>query len=177
MSKPGDFQPGCQLWKLRKNVGRKRKYATPNALWNACVKYFEWVESSTISEEKAFAFNGKVITGKVNKMRAMTKEGLYLHLQIDRKTWDAYADPEQYSEDYAHVCETVENIIYEHKFTGAAAGALNASIIQRDLGLKDSTSSELSGPGGGPIKTTNTFSITPVKAVKHPVNEDGDESR
>lgn len=136
------FQPGNELWKLS-NPGRKRKYDTPQKLKRACVKYFEWVQNNPIKEEKLFQHDGKIVRGTIHKMRAMTKQGLNLHLQITHKTWDTYRECD--NEGIREVVAWADAVIEEQKFTGAAAGMLNPMIIARDLGLKESVSSEQTG--------------------------------
>ena len=66
-------------------------------------------------------------------MRAMTIAGLCLFLGISHETWSNYRD----KKDFIGVTTWAEQIIYNQKFTGAAADMLNANIIARDLGLSD----------------------------------------
>ena len=82
---------------------------------------------------------------KVPKMRAMTLEGLCIFLDIDRKTFDNYCA----KDDFFPITSHIRDIIYEQKFTGAAANLLNGNIIARDLGLKEKT--ELTGKDGKPV--------------------------
>ncbi|MBB3453908.1 hypothetical protein FHT86_002164 [Rhizobium sp. BK313] len=124
---------GNKFWKARSSHGRKPLFETPEALWNACCEYFEWVEKHPLWESKAFAFQGTVTVEKLPKMRAMTLTALRLFLDIDRSTWEAYRT----REDYTAVTTRVEDIIYSQKLEGAAADLLNANIIARDLGLRD----------------------------------------
>jgi hypothetical protein len=84
------------------------------------------------------------------KMRAMTVAGLCLFLDISQEAFGDYRAREGFSD----VTTRVDDIIRTQKFTGAAAGLLNANIIARDLGLADK--SELTGKDGGPIATDNT---------------------
>lgn len=122
-----------QYWKLRSKHGRAKAYQTPDALWMACCEYFEWVESNPLREEKAFSYQGDIIKTDVTKMRAMTIQGLCLHLGISDETWANYRQ----NSDYVGITSLVEKIIYEQKFSGAAADLLNANIIARELGLAD----------------------------------------
>ncbi|MFK4647208.1 hypothetical protein ABIF96_005782 [Bradyrhizobium ottawaense] len=138
---------GNQFWQLRDKHGRNKLFEAPDALWTACCEYFEWVEANPLMEAKAFANQGAVTIADLPKMRAMTLNGLHIFLEIDRKTWDAYRE----REEFASVCARVDAIIREQKFTGAAAGLLNPVIIARELGLADKQ--ELSGPNGSPIET------------------------
>lgn len=85
----------------------------------------------------------------VAKMRAMTLDGLHLFLGITDQTWINYRE----REDFLEVTTTIDKAIRSQKFAGAAADLLNANIIARDLGLKDASTNEHSGPNGGPIKT------------------------
>lgn len=84
-------------------------------------------------EVKPFAFQGVVTQEEVPKMRAMTIGGLCIYLGISDETWRDYRS----KEDFSGIVSQVEKIIYEQKFTGAAADLLNSNIIARDLGLSD----------------------------------------
>lgn len=135
-SKPhdGQFKEGNQLWRL--GAPRRKKFATPDDLWNACVGYFEWAESNPLMESRPFHHQGLITMAEVPKMRAFTQRGLCLHIGISQETWRNYGDDDTHKE-YHEVVAQVESIIYEQKFTGAAADMLNPSIIGRELGLAE----------------------------------------
>lgn len=124
---------GNQFWKARSKHGRNRLFASAELLWEACCEYFQWVEDNPLLEMKPFAYQGVVIQEPVAKMRAMTINGLCLFLDIDETTWRAWREVDGFST----VVSKAEKIIYEQKFTGAAADLLNPNIIARDLGLAD----------------------------------------
>lgn len=124
---------GNKFWEARSSHGRKPKFTNADDLWNVCVEYFEWVEENPLYEQKAFCAQGVVTYANMAKMRAMTISGLCIFLDIAESTWQEYRK----KEDFSAVTTRVENIIYNQKFTGAAADLLNANIIARDLGLKD----------------------------------------
>lgn len=124
---------GNQFWKARSKHGRDRLFASADLLWDACCEYFQWVEDNPLLEMKPFAYQGVVIQEPVAKMRAMTINGLCLFLDIDETTWRAWREVD----DFSTVVSKAEKIIYEQKFTGAAADLLNPNIIARDLGLAD----------------------------------------
>lgn len=128
------FKKGRDIWR---EAGRPRKFATPEELWERCKEYFRWVEDNPIWEHKVFAYQGTLTEASVPKMRAMTQAGLCLFLGIDTQTWFNYKSNQGNYAPFFEVCTRVEAIIYEQKFTGAAADMLNASIIARDLGLAD----------------------------------------
>jgi len=129
---------GNRFWEARSSHGRKPIFETPEDLWSACVEYFDWVEDNPLKEGKVFNYQGNIVTASVPKMRAMTLSGLFIFLDISRKTWDLYRK----REDYIPVVTQVEDVIYQQKFAGAAADLLNANIIARDLGLKEQSESQ-----------------------------------
>lgn len=139
---------GNRFWEARSSHGRKPIFATPDELWNACVEYFEWNADNPLTEIKAFCYQGVVIQEPVAKMRAMTLDGLHIFLDITESTWRDYKNREAFS----RVVTQVDKVIRDQKFSGAAADLLNANIIARDLGLKDASSKEISGPDGGAIE-------------------------
>lgn len=108
-------------------------FNNPDELWNAAVEYFEWVEDNPLEEEKVFHAQGIITKATVNKMRAMTVQGLCLYLDIDEQTLTNY----EKKEDFFGIVKQIKSVIYEQKFTGAAADLLNPNIISRDLGLAD----------------------------------------
>lgn len=138
-----------QLWKLRKSTGRHALYETKAKLWRKCVKYFDWVEANPLQKTELVKYEGKAKQISIPVMRAMTIRGLCLFLDISRETWHNYradkrGDEDGHDREYlAETCSKVEDIIYEQKFTGAAADLLNVQIISSELELKERH--ELSG--------------------------------
>ncbi|MBD2791564.1 DNA-packaging protein [Xenorhabdus szentirmaii] len=124
---------GNRFWEARSSHGRKPIFESPEQLWEACTEYFTWVEENPLYEMKAFSFQGVVTQEALPKMRAMTLTGLCLFLDISEDTWRLY----RAREDFIEVTTRAERIIYDQKFSGAAADLLNANIIARDLGLKE----------------------------------------
>ena len=108
-------------------------FADSNELYKACKEYFQWTVDNPLYEEKVFHNGGKVTIHQSPKMRAMTIQGLCRYLDIGFQTWADY----RIRKDFSEVCKHVEMVIYEQKFTGAAANLLSPSIIVRELGLKD----------------------------------------
>jgi len=153
---------GNQFWKARSKHGRDKLFASADALWEACCEYFEWVEANPLYEMKAFAYQGVVVQEPVAKMRAMTMGGLCIFLDIDETTWREWRK----SEDFSPVVLRVDKVIYEQKFTGAAADLLNPNIIARDLGLTDKQDVTTNGESLNKGRTLDDFyaqSNVPVK--------------
>jgi len=124
---------GNQFWKARTKHGRDKLFASPEALWEACCEYFEWVDANPLYEMKPFAYQGVVVQEPVPKMRAMTIDGICLFLDIAVSTWYEWRG----QDDFSEVIKRAESVIRSQKFAGAAADLLNANIIARDLGLAD----------------------------------------
>jgi hypothetical protein len=124
---------GNRFWEARSKSGRNPIFDNKEQLWESCVEYFEWVEENPLQEQKATQFQGEFIKDTVNKMRAMTIDGLCIFLDISVETWSNYRK----KEDFLGVTKKAEQIIRQQKFSGAAADLLNANIIARDLGLVD----------------------------------------
>ena len=142
------FPIGNKFWQCRAKHGRDGIWTDPADLLADCISYFEWLDENPLLEEKGFAFQGVVTKETFSKMRAATLDGLHLHLGISDDTWRSYRT----KPDFSGVCEYVDKAIRNQKFAGAAADLLNASIIARDLGLKDNIQAEHTGAEGGPIQ-------------------------
>ena len=121
-----------RLWEKVK-FGAPPAFSSPDEMWERSVEYFKWCEENTINELKIFNNQGKIISGDVPHMRAMTQAGLCSFLNIGTSTWHDYKKKDNFSA----VISQVEMIMYEQKFSGAAAGLLSSNIIARDLGLSD----------------------------------------
>jgi hypothetical protein len=161
----GRFLPGNRFWEARSSAGPKPKFAGPDELWAACVEYFVWCEENPLHEAKAFAYEGVVKVEALPKLRAMTIGGLCLFLDITEECWRGWKTKghDQHRSDLLGVITQAEAVIYQQKFTGAAADLLNPNIIARDLGLADRK--ELTGQNGGPIRTI-TETMTPQEAAE-----------
>jgi len=127
------FRLGNQLWKVRAKHGRNPIFNTPDELFEAALRYFQWVEDNPLYEMKAFAYQGVIVQEPVAKMQAMTIDGLCIYTGFSDDTWANYKK----NPDFFGVTCEIEKIIRNQKFTGAAADLLNPNIIARDLGLVD----------------------------------------
>lgn len=125
---------GNQFWKARATHGRDKIFSTAECLWDSCQEYFQWCEDNPLLEQKVFHAQGELTYATVEKMRAMTMQGLCGFLDIGVSTWHDYRN----RNDFSEVITRAEEVIYNQKFSGAAADLLNANIIARDLGLNDS---------------------------------------
>lgn len=150
------FQKGNKFWLARSSHGRNPIFSDPEQLRNACYEYFEWVEENPLYEEKIFHSQGMITKDTVTKMRAMTVSGLCLFISISHDTWQRYRD----NPDFCVIVKEIEAIIYNQKFTGAAADLLNPNIIARELGLADKQQNEHTGVDGKPIAHSVEIKVT-----------------
>jgi len=127
---------GTELWRVCdwNDAGRPKTFNSPNEMMVACNNYFQWVAENSLMEEKTVGqYMGEVLTHKTPRMRAMTIRGLCVFIGITTTGWAEYRKRPEFS----LVVQKVETIIYEQKFTGAAAGLLRTDIIAKELGLID----------------------------------------
>jgi hypothetical protein len=137
---------GNQFWKQQSKHGRDKLFATPLLLWEAACEYFEWCDTNPLKEAKAFAFQGSVTVESMDKMRAYTMEGLCLYLDCSTSYFRQFKSQDSINKEaFMTVISKIETVIYNQKFTGAAADLLNANIIARDLGLSDKSDIKHSG--------------------------------
>lgn len=137
---------GNQFWKLRSKHGRDKIFATPEIMWEAATEYFAWCDDNPLIE---IDFKGKDAKRvEMPKMRAYTIHGLCIYLGVSTGYFKEFK--KGCDKDFLSIITHIEEIIYNQKFVGSAAGFLNPNIIARDLGLADKK--ELGGAGGGAIK-------------------------
>lgn len=133
--------------------GRPRAFESPQEMWDKAVSYFRWCEENAIDETKLFSFQGEISSGKAPHMRAMTQAGLCSFLNIGQSTYKDYKNKLEFSA----VTEAIEQVMFEQKFSGAAAGMLKENIIARELGIIDKEE---------PKESAQDITINFVDAVK-----------
>ena len=153
------FKAGNRFWEARSSHGRKPIYDDPEKFRDACFQYFQWSEDNPLIETKPMVESGLIVDAHIPKMRAMTISGVSRYVGMTLETWTKYKE----RPDFTDIVLEAESIIKEQKLVGAAAGFLNANIIARDLGLKDTSETDITS-GGKTIK--NDWHIHPVSANK-----------
>lgn len=128
---------GNQFWKLRSQHGREKLFQSPELLWEAACEYFQWCDDNPLI---SIEFNGKDAERcEMPNMRAYTLGGLCIYLDCSTGYFRTFKATQPEEKGFLTVITRIEEIIYNQKFTGAAANMLNANIISRDLGLTDKT--------------------------------------
>lgn len=131
---------GNKFWQLRSKHGRDKLFATPQEMWNAACEYFEWCQDNPLIEIDYRGKDADLV--ELPKMRAFTMQGLCLYLDCNTLYFRDFEKGlieknDQISKDFSQIVTRIRETVYNQKFTGAAAGFLNANIIARDLGLAD----------------------------------------
>lgn len=144
---------GNQFWKLRSKHGRDKLFKTPELLWEAACEYFQWCEENPLLASEAKVVNtgdyqSKVEIVEIPKMRAFTLHGLCLYLGCNTVYFNHFeyglkGKEDELSKDFSQCLTCIKEVVFEQKFTGAAAGMLNPSFIGKDLGLIDRTETKL----------------------------------
>lgn len=173
---PGDKRLDNAFWQLRSKHGRDKLFETPQLLWEAACEYFQWCVDNPLPTED-FVSGGPKAGKKVflNKMRAFTIQGLCRYLDCNSVYFNQFekslkTKSDETAKGFSQILTRIRDIIYEQKFTGAASGLLNASIIARDLGLRDSTDLTTKGDKinrPNPINLNNVPLETLLELAKH----------
>lgn len=126
---------GSQFWKLG-NPGRDKTFATPEELWGKACEYFQWCDEHPIIQKDWVGKDADEVERE--KPVPYTLDGLCFYLGITDDTLRNYGKEKGY-ELYFGVYTRIMQVVRAQKFTGAAVGLFNASIIARDLGLSEKT--------------------------------------
>jgi hypothetical protein len=133
------------VWDAAPSYGKSYMYHSGQELMAAAIEYFEWSDEHPMLEEVINFYQGVATKDHKEHRRPYSVASLLLFLGVDSGKWSQWmALPE-----FRGTIETINMIIRQQKFDGAAVGFYNANLISRDLGLADK--SELSGVNGGPI--------------------------
>lgn len=146
---------GNDYWRRRTTHGRKAIFTTPISLWEAALEYFDYAIENNKWYKQDFIRGGE-IAGHIVQLETVapfTLHGLTLFLGVNTGFWHEFKksktvreapkanifdlDDNDNAEDFSIVITRIEDIIFKHKFDGAAVNAFNANIISRDLGLID----------------------------------------
>ena len=133
---------GNQFWKLRSKHGRDMIFETPEKMWEAACEYFEWCDEHPLEIKDYVGKDGKAVIRE--KTRAYTLAGLALYFDVNTIYFTRFEEEmskktDEKAKDFCKILSRIKQIMYNQKFTGAAADMLNANIIARDLGLIDKT--------------------------------------
>lgn len=155
--------PGNNFWTLRSKHGRDKLFATPDLMWEACEEYFLWCIENPIMETD---FRGKDADEvQIPKMRAFTMQGLCRYIGCNTVYFNHFEKTckekgNDLSKDFGQIILRVRETVYEQKFTGAAAGFLNANLISRELGIADKQETRPVDKDGNDVIPSPAINIT-----------------
>lgn len=165
-AKEGDKRLGNRFWEMRSKHGRDRIFATPKLFWEAACEYFQYCEDNPFNKHEAKTINigdhmSEIAIAKVPTMRPFTIQGLCIFLHVNTLWFREFEESvklkdDQISKDFSIICTHIRDIIFDQKFSGAAAGFFNANIISRDLGLQESVKNEVVGAISSTLKVEYT---------------------
>jgi len=141
---------GSKFWMKRTKHGRDRIFADASVLWEAACEYFTYATNTPLWSTE---FNGKdAIECHVPKMRPFTRAGLCTFLWVSQTYFHDFKESieKKKAENrtpsdlaFMETIAMIEQVIFQQKFDGAAAGLLNANLISRELGMLDKTATEV----------------------------------
>lgn len=136
--------PINQIWRISER-GRKKIFKTPEELWKGACDYFEW--RSANKEYETVPMKVKVSRDveeirmiQVPKLMPFTMQGMCIYLGVNTRYIN---DMEEYlkeredeeSKEYSEIITRIRDIMFDQKFSGAAAGFFNSNIISVELGM------------------------------------------
>jgi len=133
------FKKGNAFWELRATFGREKIFKDPEIFRKACLEYFQSTDNRKWNRTE---FHGKDAVKCIVPLETpYTITGLCLFLDVNTRYLEQFEKAldkdDEIDKAFSTIIAQVRNIIVTQKFEGAAVGAFNASIIQRDLGLVD----------------------------------------
>ena len=165
-AKEGDKRLGNRFWEMRSKHGRDKIFSTPELLWDAACEYFKFCEDNPFHKSEAKTVNigdhmSEIEIAKIPTMRPFTMQGLCLFLDVNTVWFNHFENSlkdkeDDLSKDFSKITNRIREIIYDQKFSGAAAGFFNANLISRDLGLQDSVKNEVVGAVSSTLKVEYT---------------------
>lgn len=121
------------IWNHISDIRGDREIGSPDELWFLALNYFQWCVEHPLYEGQVVKYPLRHEVVAVPKMRAMTMQSFFVMAGITVDTFErCRTRPE-----FARVCQIIETIIFDQKFSGAAAGLLKEALITRDLGIAD----------------------------------------
>jgi hypothetical protein len=132
-ARTGRFGSGNRFWQSRStSVGPAPKFADADALWSACVAYFDWVADNPVFQDRLVIYRGYATRVPVAKMRPMSKRDLFRYLNIAHTTWAAWKRDRP---DLELTISHAEAVVYGWQFSGAAVGIFDVGLVINQLGL------------------------------------------
>lgn len=132
-----------EIWKKIK-PGRPTKFESPQALWDAACKYFQWVDNNSWDEIKPMVVDKTVEKVKVPIKLPYTLMECEQFLNVSHSYFrtfkhEAKGTTDEIKLEFLAVIEAIEKTCFNQQYKGAAAGVFNNNIVARALGIKEQT--------------------------------------
>lgn len=133
---------GNKFWELRSKHGRDKIFSDPQTLLDAANEFVKYCDDNPLFEYDYKTSMKSIRKVAIPKMRVPTWQRFAIFCNADMNFFSNFKlrlkeSKQQSDKDFIEVLTRIDDLFYAFKFEGAAAGILNASIIARDLGLKD----------------------------------------
>ena len=125
----------------KKGPGQPRKYEDPKTMEKAIELYFE-----TITDDE----------GKYKEPPTVTGLAIALGFESRQSMYD-YEKNGEYSYIIKRAKLRIEQFVETRMYGNSPTGAI---FVLKNMGWSDKTEQEISGPGGGPIKTETTHDLS-----------------
>lgn len=167
------FKTGNDFWKVRSKHGRDQLFETPELMWETAIEYFDWckknplykleqgkvIQTTTnkkgqkiqkcdlvgIPTSQPFSMIGfRLYIGASSGYLTNFKHKLRTVLS-DQPPAGTTEEQKQRAADFLSIITQIEDICFKQKLDGAMVGAYNASIVARDLGLREGIDNQVTG--------------------------------
>lgn len=130
-----------QYWRARGKHGRDRIIQEAPILLESAQEYFQWCVDNPVLEH-----DPKVVGGILKKDNYKQHPRTFKKAELARFCgvceWDVIAGLSSVSKDFVQVIKWIEGVIRDQKLTYATVGMFSATIVSRELGLKEQIANE-----------------------------------
>jgi len=131
-----------KYWMARGKHGRDKIITDPAVLLESAQEYFQWCEDNPVLEHDPKVVGGVLIKENYKKHpRTFKKAELARFCGVCE--WDVIEDLKRDSKDFIQVIAWIDGVVRDQKLTYATVGLFSATIVSRELGLKETVANEI----------------------------------
>lgn len=168
------FKPGSSFWKNRSKHGRDAIFTDPTLFKTQCISYFDFVDANPWMKKEAVKSGDKAgMIIDIPTQRPYNQWELCNFLGVSPAWWNNFQNSQVYNnnkENWDEAFGFVDSIMKGLKYTGAAVGAFNPSLIMRDLGIREMPKAPEPPAAGDPqnLPPSQTIIYLPAKGSTEP---------
>ncbi len=141
------FMPGNDLHKFARGFRTGRRiFKDPREMSKRFGEYVEWAADNPVKITQVGWYEGEATHTEIEKPRPLTIQGFSAFCGFGSSTYFTWRKEKP---DLVPAMEWIEAAMFDQKFSGAAAGLYNATLIARELGIADKA--EVTGEGGAAL--------------------------